>query len=240
MRVFLINLDKNKDRLALVGQRLSDLEVSFERIPAVYGKTLSEAEKKKCVAPFKWWCLRGVMPRDGEVGCALSHLVAYRRLLEGGDDCCCVLEDDDQFEPTFKDQLARIESWIDPDEPQVVLLTNYSDSSSSNSWKVVASVGDSSSEGYVITRMAARAILKHNFPVCMPSDGWRFWVRRGWIKLYHAFPTVVPRTWMLPGYISDVCPLGEKMIRVSDMNVIQKILWKAQRVVGLILARIII
>lgn len=240
MKVYVINLAKNIDRLRLIDSRLKNLGVSYDRIEAVCGRELSTAEKLRSVSRLKWWCARGVLPRDGEIGCALSHLNVYRKLVESDDPCCCVLEDDDQFEPCFKEQLTRIEKWIDGDKPQVVLMTNYTQEDGGDEWKIVSTSGDSSTEAYVITKAAAKSLLKHNCPACMPSDGWRYWVKRGWIQLYHAFPTMVPSTWQLEGYRSDVCPQGEKMIRVSDMGVGQRIVWKFMRLIGLCLGKIII
>lgn len=240
MNVYVINLDKNTDRLQSVSKRLLALDVPFVRISAVNGKGLSAEERKRLVSSFKWWCVRGMLPRDGEIGCALSHLKAYRMLLESQDDYCCVLEDDCQFEPNFKDQLKRIEEWIDPSRPQVVLMTNYSERNPPKTWCVMPSDGDTSAEGYVITRKAAETILKRNFPLCMPSDLWKFWAGRRLVELYHAFPTVIPCTWKQAGYVSDVCPPGEKLIRCSDMSVLRRLVWKVMRAIGLSLSKILV
>lgn len=240
MRVWVINLDKNTDRLALISARLAEQEVSFVRFPAVYGHELSNVEKRRTVSFWKWWCVRGTYPRDGEIGAVASHLAVYQRLIDSGEPCCCVLEDDDHLDPRFKEQLERIESWIEPTRPQVVLMTNYTGRDGGNEWRIEKSAGDSSAEAYVITAAAARNLLARNSPACTPSDVWGFWARRKVIELYHAFPTVVPSTWRLPGYKSEVCPEGEKMVRVSEMGLVAKVIWKIQRVIGLTLARIII
>lgn len=240
MKIFVINLDKNVERLRLMGERLAVLGLEFIRFPAVYGKELTAKERKKLVSMFKWWCARGSFPRPGEIGAVTSHLMVYRRLLGSGDGYCCVLEDDDQLDKRFKEQLERIEKWIEPSRPQVVLLTNYSKEHADAEWEVKPSAGDSSAEAYVITRAAAAALLRHNSPAKMPSDCWRFWVQRRVIELYHAFPTVVPSTWQLPGYVSDVCPIGEKQVRVREMGIIRKFLWKIQRLIGRVLARFIV
>lgn len=240
MRVWVINLDKNTDRLALITERLGKQGISFERLPAIYGRTLSADEKRRLVAFWKWWCVRGTYPRDGEIGAVASHLAVYQRLIDSGEPCCCVLEDDDHLDARFKEQLDRIESWIEPTRPQVVLMTNYTGRDGGDIWRIEKSDGDSSAEAYVITAAAARNLLARNSPACTPSDVWGFWVRRKVIELYHAFPTVVPSTWRLPGYKSEVCPEGEAMVRVSEMNLIAKICWKIKRVIGLALARLFI
>ena len=42
MNVFLINLDKETERLKFTDRQLKRSGVAYERIPAVYGKLLSE------------------------------------------------------------------------------------------------------------------------------------------------------------------------------------------------------
>ncbi|MBO7720831.1 MAG: glycosyltransferase family 25 protein [Kiritimatiellae bacterium] len=236
MKVFLVNLDRNPERLADISRELAELGVEFERVSAVYGRSLGEDEKRRSVARFKWWCLNGTAPRDGEIGCALSHLKTYRRFLETGENCCCVLEDDLLFDRRFKEQLGRIEKWIDPNRAQVVLMTNYSAEKGGDEWRIVRSAGDSSTEAYVITKTAAAELLKRNYPVCTPSDGWRFWAKRGWIELYHAFPTMVPSTWQLGRYSSEVCPDDDKLFRALELGMVGRVLWKIKRAVGVILA----
>lgn len=240
MKVYVINLRKNCERMERIKRRLDELNIPFERVEAVYGKEMSKKEKRAKVSYFKWWCARGTLPRDGEIGCALSHIAAYKKLITSGEDCCCVLEDDDTLKDGFKEQLLRIEAWLAPRRPQVVLLTNYTNEADEGSWRIVSTLGDSSAEAYVITRKAACNMVERCYPVCMPSDSWRFWVSRGWIELYHAFPTMVPSTWQLPGYVSDVCPKGEKILRVSEMVLVKKIFWKMGRAIGRLLALIVI
>ena len=240
MKTFVINLDKNTKRMAFMAEQLNRLGIEFERIEAVYGKELSAEEKRLAVNRFRWWCARGTMPRDGEIGCALSHIAAYRDFIASGEDCCCVLEDDCTLKDGFKEQLLRVEGWLELEKPQVVLLTNYTKERDDGTWRIVPSRGDSSSEAYVITKAAARNIVERCYPVCMPSDSWRFWVSRGWIELYHAFPTMVPSTWQLPGYASDVCPQGEEILRVSKMGWMKKCVWKVGRIVGKLLSSILI
>ena len=240
MKVYVINLAKNTERLARIKTRLDQLHVDFERVEAVNGRDMCTTEKRLHTAAFKWWCIRGTFPRDGEIGCALSHMDVYRRLVCSGDPCCCVLEDDDTILDGFVEQLNRIEQWIASSRPQVLLMTNYSETVDPGRWEVVQSVGDTSTEAYVITRQAAINLLHKAYPVFSPSDGWRFWVSRGWIEIFHAFPTMVPSTWQNPGYTSDVCPEGEKVVRVSEMTFVKKVLWKFGRVVGRCLSYILI
>ena len=78
MKVFLINLDRDQERLKAADAQLKALGVEYEWIPAVYGKSLSQEEKQRKVNRFRWWCAVGRSMTDGELGCALSHAAVYR------------------------------------------------------------------------------------------------------------------------------------------------------------------
>jgi len=233
MKIYLINLDKNSDRLRDVDARLKKLGVVYERIPAVYGKVLSEAELKASKRRFRMWCAVGYDMAPGQVGCALSQIAMFEKMLSDGESVCCCLEDDVTPDERFPEQLKRVANWIDPANPQVVLLTNYT-SDKESSWCIKPTAGDTSSEAFVITAPAARNIIRANKPIAVPADWWRYWQAHGLIELYHAFPTVFGHEWMYDeGYRSDVCTVS---IRHPG---IQIVFWKMKRLIGKILDRII-
>ena len=88
--VYLINLDRSPERLANVSARLTALGLAFERVPAVDGMTLSEAEFARQTRENRYY-----KPlRRGEVGCYLSHLEAMRRFVATGREYALILEDD--------------------------------------------------------------------------------------------------------------------------------------------------
>ena len=77
MKVFLVNLDKNPERLAAADAQLRKLGVEYERFPAVYGADLPKAEKRQAVNRFRWWCAVG-RPSGG--GVRWGGLFAMARL----------------------------------------------------------------------------------------------------------------------------------------------------------------
>ena len=73
MKVFVINLDKDKDRMASIDAQLKGLGVQYERISGVYAKNLPGQERKCFVNNFRWWCAVGRPISPAEIGCAMSH-----------------------------------------------------------------------------------------------------------------------------------------------------------------------
>ena len=189
INVFLINLDKETERLKFVDKQLKDVGVFYQRISAVYGKLLSEEEKNASVNKFRCWCAYGQMLRDGEIGCGLSHYGIYRKMIEEKLDAVCVLEDDVILEQNFREQLEYAAKNIDRSRPQVFLLSNHT-RETSNVQEIRKARADMFTEGYIITRPAAELLLKVNFPMIVPCDHWGRWVKYYGLELFHVFPTV--------------------------------------------------
>lgn len=93
-KIFLINLKQSQDRLEQSTQRLGSQGVAFDRIDAIYGKDLSEAEvaehysetlnQEKFYRPLS----------RGEIGCYFSHRMAWQEIVDQQLDYAIVLEDD--------------------------------------------------------------------------------------------------------------------------------------------------
>ena len=122
MKVYVVNLDRSKDRLASVDSQLRRLGVAYERVSAVDARAMTEKERARAVNRFRWWCAVGRRVEPAEVGCALSHKGIYERM--SGGEHVCILEDDVIIKDTFPMQLEEVEKAIDSAKPQVYLLSN--------------------------------------------------------------------------------------------------------------------
>jgi glycosyl transferase family 25 len=73
-KLFVINLDFDKDRFNDVAKKFNDLSIKFERVAAVYGKGFNESE----LADFtkKYPQIKG----PGKLGCFLSHIHIWKKL----------------------------------------------------------------------------------------------------------------------------------------------------------------
>ena len=92
--VFVINLEKSTERLARISKRLDELEVPFERIPAVYGAELSQEELETNYDPeLNVKQYRRELP-CGEIGCYISHIKVWKTIVERKIPCALILEDD--------------------------------------------------------------------------------------------------------------------------------------------------
>lgn len=208
MKVYLINLDKDVERLAAADAQLRRLDVDYERVRAIYAKELTTEEKRRAVNRFRWWLAVGRAWRPGEIGCALSHFMIYRRMVEEGIPYACVLEDDILLSGNLGERLDRLEKFIDPKLPQVILLSCHH-GKKMDDFEIEATDTDMFAEAYVITQVAAKALLKENFPLKTPCDHWGRWVKLGLIKLYHSFPAIANQNWS--GYKSNI---GQSCVKI--------------------------
>lgn len=87
MVIYLINMDRDADRLAHMTAQLKGLQ--FERLRAFDGSSLSDEELAliRAERPNATWS-------RGQIGCFFSHFEAWQRIAEGENPYGLVLEDD--------------------------------------------------------------------------------------------------------------------------------------------------
>jgi len=97
---YVINLARDRERFESVSARLMALDIAFVRHPAVNGKRHSQLIERSFRRRY-FSRAKGRRLTDGEIGCALSHLTVYRRMLREGVQKALILEDDAMFAPEF-------------------------------------------------------------------------------------------------------------------------------------------
>lgn len=199
MKIFLINLDKDTEKLEVAARQLRVLDIDYERVPGTYGKGLQKARLEAAYSSFRWWCAIGRPITVAEIGCALSHYSIYKRMIAEDIPYAFIFEDDVVVSAQFNQVLTSVEGWLDKDIPQVVLFSNHGNLDFSSLSPVHTCHGGEieiyqtetgiCTEAYCLTLAAVKALLKQNLPMITPCDHWGRWVKNGAIKLYHAVPT---------------------------------------------------
>lgn len=175
MRIFVINLARNPERLARMEKLLAAQGLQFERLEAVDGKTLKEEEIARWSQrqPDGSLCLS-----PSEVGCMLSHRHAWEKIAAMETGHAVILEDDIHFSAEAAAFLKSSE-WI-PADAEIVKIETV------KKWKTVVSKksipldhGHSLARllgqhfgtgGYIITASGARRLLQEIGPVHMAID----------------------------------------------------------------------
>jgi glycosyl transferase family 25 len=86
MKIFLINLDRSRDRLAAIQTELGQAKLNFERVSAIDGNELNDLELS-VYNPLK-------NLSRGEVACFLSHRLCWKKIIDSDIPAALILEDD--------------------------------------------------------------------------------------------------------------------------------------------------
>jgi len=172
LKIFVISLPSSRERRALVAQKLGARNLPFDFIDAVDGRVdkhpyLDNYDE----ASFLVHRRRRAAP--GELGCYVSHLLAWEKSVELNEPIV-VLEDDFQLTPDFEAGLDYVSRFADQVsfvrlEPLEKHTVFTSDKSAGFSLVKQLDVGMCMT-GYVITPQGARKLLAHARTIRAPID----------------------------------------------------------------------
>jgi glycosyl transferase family 25 len=181
LKVYLINLDRDADRLAHMRAQLNG--IGFERISAVDGS--KDPPTTKGLTRF-------------ELACLESHKLAWRAFLGGSAEHACFLEDDLHIRPGLA-ALVGDPAWI-PNDAHCVKLDTYLQKvrlgrrEPAIGGREVARLytRHQSSAAYVLTRAGAIRYLELTANASLPADYALFpkYPRRVGLAIYQLVPAV--------------------------------------------------
>lgn len=148
MRAYVINMPRSTYRREAMDTMLTGMGIDHEFVTAVDGREMSEEEFLASVQDANEFT-------RSQAGCALSHIKAYQRILEGEDEFGIVFEDDILItEPNFKQLLQELTPKLDKNK--ITQLTYY--------W---------CREGFLDLSPKANGTLKagkHEYQLCEPNE----------------------------------------------------------------------
>ncbi|MFA5882577.1 MAG: glycosyltransferase family 25 protein [Acidimicrobiia bacterium] len=196
--VWVISLERAQDRRESVTQAFSTLGIPFTMLDAVDGRMLSPDERRR---HSRWRSLFAI-GRDmtpGDVGCSLSHLRVYERMLAAGVSEVVVVEDDVQPTAALVDVLVARDAL--PDDWQVVTLHSLFASAGPEPLDRPALTGDHrvctyaripfGTQCYLINESGARRALDVAYPVRLPADELLYRRRPAGLRVYGIEPSPV-------------------------------------------------
>lgn len=102
--IYIINLDKDKERLESSLKECKKISNKYPiRISGVYGKKLSQEIIDKNTTYF----YSKFGPKSA-IGCAMSHIKAWEKIIKNGDNTAFILEDDAIIDNNFLSKLKNI------------------------------------------------------------------------------------------------------------------------------------
>jgi glycosyl transferase family 25 len=183
--VYVINLKRSVERRNHTYSQLNDLGIKFSFIEAVDGNEFSDMEIIKSNDFDVWKC--GARSRNllkGEIGCVLSHLKIYKKIIDEEIEMACILEDDNDYEKEFRDVIENIDlesfKWelLYLGHNSQIPLSSTKEAQSRNKMKTILPnyyIGipvevPFGSYAYIIKREAAVKLLANAYPIKMPID----------------------------------------------------------------------
>lgn len=162
--VFLINLDRSPERLALATENFAKVGIPFQRIA---GFDASKEDVNLCqIDQPAFTKIHGKkIIRKGEIGCYQSHLRAIQAFLATNKDFAIILEDDALPLPHAVSGIEQLMAWeADWDIVPLFHFHNGGPVTLKNSdiFKLTLYFAHiSSSAAYMINRHAAKVLIKH-------------------------------------------------------------------------------
>jgi len=195
--IWVINLRRSTDRRAHITTQLDGLGLRYEFVEAVDGRDLSPEELAERYRRRESFAVLGRELAPGEVGCSLSHLKLYRKLLDEGLEEVVVLEDDAVVSPAFLDVVHHRDAL--PDDWEVVLL--YRSRGPASCWGarplgrqhrcVRLACNAYGSLAYLLRPSGARKLIAYNDPVRVAADHVTSGLVRIGLRIYAIDPPCV-------------------------------------------------
>lgn len=199
---YLINLPRDAQRRERMQQELAAMHLRHEWVEAVYGKTLSDAERRTWYdeAANQRRYHQALMP--GEIGCYASHLQVAQRLLDSGEPYALVLEDDVHLLPELRAVLEAVAQL--PAQWDMIKLVGREQEPVLQHWSLPGLTAatrliryrraPSRTGAYLLSRSGAHKLLQTRRPFFRPVDvDIRYWWESD-LRLYGVLPYPITRS----------------------------------------------
>ena len=119
--IYVINLDKSKDRMQNIKRISRESNIDIERFPALYGKNLDFNFLKK----HNYLSNKRIIKFNGSLGCYMSHCLLWEKIYkENKYENVLILEDDCIIDKNFNQQMEELTKYIPKDFDYIMLGSN--------------------------------------------------------------------------------------------------------------------
>lgn len=124
LNIYIVSLEQDLHKRNKISGILNSYGLKYQFVDAIYGKKLSEEEREFYINKSTGKILdRCFMPTPGEIGCTLSHIKAYKQIVNNGDEWACILEDDVILDQRFQKFIKEFDcNNINMDSHSIYLL----------------------------------------------------------------------------------------------------------------------
>lgn len=181
--IFVINLDKSPDRLALISQQLNQQKLTFQRFAAIYGKDSPNHQVMQNYNLNKRLKVKGYPLNLGQLGCYASHYDLWKICVELNKPIL-IIEDDAILADDFTDKYHALIEFIQQDPNYFELLYLHGNITKNNPKILRKSLKIGGSKlnfyhyyksiictvSYIITPQGAKRLLNASNEIIYPVD----------------------------------------------------------------------
>lgn len=168
------------------------LNLKIEVLNAINGKDLTEKQLGELTKSYK-----NSGMTLGEIGCSLSHLSVYHKIVDENIPLALIMEDDAKIDCDIKIIADEIRKLNIPHKPNVFLLSKvnqYIDTGKKEilpKHSLVKVLDADFSHGYILNTLAAKNLIEYLQPVWLEADKWRFLIERNIVKVKAIIPPII-------------------------------------------------
>ena len=194
MQIYVINLEKDVDRRLSIQTQMSRLNLSFEFVVGVLGKTIPNNELEVICNKRKTFRNLCRNLTKAEIGCAMSHISAYKEIVDKNIPCALILEDDVILPDSLPDILCQIEKQVESQKPDLILLSEATINDEQNASfypDIYPFKSGRYASSYIITNLSAKILIKNLYPINNVADDWEYIKRNKTLNVYAIKPALV-------------------------------------------------
>jgi glycosyl transferase family 25 len=169
-KIFVINLKRNPDRKEFMSQLMAKHNLSFEFIEAIDGAEMFSTEDKRLkFVENNFLDCNGWKPSRGQLGCWLSHIKIWKKIVAEDINSCLIIEDDVDFRSPNENK-SFVENFDDyynslPSDWNIFMMGYMGSSIKTINEKITQLHHPSGTHGYALKNEAAKILLKHYWPM---------------------------------------------------------------------------
>lgn len=194
--IWILSLARATDRRRFVDAHFAALGLPFEVLDAVDAQAV---DVDRYASPWRSRFEIGRTMSRGAIACSLSHLAAYRRMVDEDVPAALIVEDDVEPTPALADVLAAVAAL--PPDWQVVTCHSLFPSAGPRPLPGPPLAGATrvctydrmpfGTQCYLVRRSAAERLLAVGLPVRLPADELLFRRRPAGLRVYGVEPSPV-------------------------------------------------
>lgn len=195
VKVFVINMERSTERRKYILDECKRHNLEPILFKAIDGNALSEQQLNEMTLDYE---INGLT--KGEIGCSLSHIGVYRKIVDENINLALILEDDVILNDNISDAINEISVFNDStDKPFVYFLPKVKSYVENRKIKLPSiTLYDTWDDGwdacgYIINYKAAKRLSNYLYPVRFQADEWRYFKYATNIKIYCVVPALVCR-----------------------------------------------